>query len=174
MKCACRVSLGVLAVVAAACSPESDPNAPSPSFAREGRERSVQMLDACDPESFNAVLGAGTCTRNGGGVTFDRFIALLERNQTVGSWRFSPTQVTVHVGDVLIAVNRGGEVHTFTEVEAFGGGFIPELNALSGSPVPAPECLLTTLLEFVPPGGHVTETDRGVPALTVTCTVLVW
>jgi hypothetical protein len=44
-------------------------------------------------------------------------------------------------------------VHTFTEVEAFGGGFVPELNALSGNPVPAPECLALDPDDFVPPGG---------------------
>ncbi len=35
----------------------------------------------------------------------------------------------------------GGELHTFTKVATFGGGFIPPLNQLSGNPVPAPECL---------------------------------
>ena len=35
----------------------------------------------------------------------------------------------------------GGETHTFTLVKVFGGGFVPPLNALSGNPTPAPECV---------------------------------
>jgi hypothetical protein len=61
------------------------------------------------------------------------------------------------VGDLIIAINRGGEAHTFTEVAAFGGGFIPELNELSGNPVPAPECLDFGSIVFVPPGGTASE-----------------
>ena len=30
--------------------------------------RNVQILDACDPDTFNAVLGEGSCVRKGGGV----------------------------------------------------------------------------------------------------------
>ena len=33
----------------------------------------------------------------------------------------------------MLAVNQGGEVHTFAGVEEFGGGFIPDLNTLSGT-----------------------------------------
>jgi hypothetical protein len=49
--------------------------------------------------------------------------------------------------------NVGGEVHTFTPVAEFGGGFIPDLNDLSGNPVPAPECLDFGTMVFVPSGG---------------------
>lgn len=31
-----------------------------------------------------------------------------------------------------MAANVGGEVHTFTEVEEFGGGIVPRLNELAG------------------------------------------
>jgi hypothetical protein len=34
-------------------------------------QHAVTIFDACDPETFNAALGAGTCTRSGG-VQFDR------------------------------------------------------------------------------------------------------
>jgi hypothetical protein len=36
----------------------------------------VNMMDACDGDSFNAVFGVGTCIR-AGGVKFDQFIAEL-------------------------------------------------------------------------------------------------
>jgi len=36
--------------------------------------------------------------------------------------------------------NKGGETHTFTRVDQFGGGFKARLNGLTGNPVPAAEC----------------------------------
>ncbi|MFL5581362.1 MAG: hypothetical protein ACJ8AO_13415, partial [Gemmatimonadaceae bacterium] len=67
-------------------------------------------------------------------------------------------------GATILAVNRGGEVHTFTEVEEFGGGIVPILNQLSGNPVAAPECLALAAEDFVPAGGTypVTEDEAGV------------
>jgi hypothetical protein len=52
----------------------------------------------------------------------------------------------------LEVVNVGGEVHTFTPVAEFGGGFVVELNNLSGNPVPAPECLDFGSIQFLPAG----------------------
>ena len=121
-----------------------------------GEQRQVQMMDACDPQSFNAAIGPGTCTRQGG-VTFAKFLTLLGRHQKVGAWNFAPSTLNVRVGQELLAVNHGGEVHTFTEVEEFGGGFIPDLNVLSGTPVPAPECLSLAPEDFVLPGGTFTD-----------------
>ena len=37
-------------------------------------ERLVSMQDACDPTTFNAVVGPGTCVRSGG-VRFDDCIS---------------------------------------------------------------------------------------------------
>ncbi len=62
----------------------------------------------------------------------------------------------------LSVVNQGGEVHTFTEVDDFGGGIVPELNALSGTPVVAPECLALGAGDFIAPGGQTSHTfERG-------------
>lgn len=112
----------------------------------------VSMMDACDPDSFNAVIGAGACTRSGG-VKFDQFIELLTRHQSVGAWHFAPGTANMVVGQRLSAVNNGGETHTFTEVDEFGGGIVPDLNRLSGNPTPAPECLALSGNAFIPPGG---------------------
>ena len=114
--------------------------------------RTVRMVDRCEPTSFNAVLGAGTCVGNGN-VTFDKFIAQLEQSGVAHTWRNLPPNVTMSVGQTLVALNIGGEAHTFTEVEEFGGGIVPLLNDLSGNPIPAPECLTLGPQAFIPPGG---------------------
>jgi plastocyanin len=136
-----------------ACGDAAPPTEPAAARLAKGRDtRLVQMMDACDPQTFNAALGPGTCVRSGG-VRFDRFLRLLGAHQKVGAWHFAPPKVNARVGQTLLAVNRGGEVHTFTEVEEFGGGIVPELNELSGNPTPAPECLALSGADFVPPGG---------------------
>jgi hypothetical protein len=84
-------------------------------------ERLVSMMDACDPETFNDMFGKGTCLRQGG-VRLDQFLSLLEKHGSIGGWHFSPASAPIDAGTTLVAVNRGGEVHTFTEVEEFGGG----------------------------------------------------
>jgi hypothetical protein len=58
---------------------------------------------------------------------------------------------------VFVAVNRGGEVHTFTEVAQFGGGIVPILNTLTNNPVVAPECNALEPDDFVAPGGTYRE-----------------
>jgi plastocyanin len=138
-----------------------------------GEQRPVQMMDACDPQSFNAAIGPGTCTRQGG-VTFAKFLTLLGRHQKVGAWIFAPSTLNVRVGQELLAVNRGGEVHTFTEVEEFGGGFIPDLNVLAGTPVPAPECLSLVPGDFVPPGGTYTDEVGGAGTELYQCCFHPW
>src|SRR5262245_2352263 len=97
--------------------------------------------DSCDPDSFNEVLQDPTACVKPGRTTFDEFIAELQATKVARSWRFNPLQATAHRGDALLAINVGGETHTFTPVKKFGGGFIGILNTLSGNPVPAPECL---------------------------------
>ena len=109
--------------------------------------------DSCDPASFNAALEDPTACVKPGPTTFDEFIAELSATQTVRSWRFNPLQATTHAGEAVLVKNVGGEVHTFTPVEQFGGGFIPILNELSGNLVPAPECLNVPGLDFVAGGG---------------------
>lgn len=99
----------------------------------------VSMRDECDPASFNAALGAGACTRNGS-MTLTQFNAELNATHRVAAWQFVPATLTIHRGDVVTAMNDGGEVHTFTEVAQFGGGIVPSLNQASGNPTEAPEC----------------------------------
>ena len=122
--------------------------------------RQVLMLDACDPDSFNAALGPGTCSRpTSGGIPFPTFVDLLEKHQRVDAWRFSPDVIAVTRPTTLTIPNNGGIPHSFTEVAEFGGGFVPFLNQLSGNPVPAPECVHPMIptapnpaVNLVPPG----------------------
>lgn len=99
----------------------------------------VSMQDQCDPASFNAAIGAGTCSKQGS-VTFSQFNNELTATKQVAAWQFVPSALTVRVGQSITAMNDGGEVHTFTEVAQFGGGIVPSLNSASGNPVEAPEC----------------------------------
>lgn len=119
-------------------------------------ERMVNMLDACDPATFNEAVGPGTCSRSGG-LRFDLFIAQLTKHAFVGAWRFSPDTSMLPGGATLVAVNRGGEVHTFTEVDQFGGGIVPDLNVLAQTPNVAPECAALEGDDFVAPGGTYRE-----------------
>ena len=103
-----------------------------------GDERHLNLLDACDGPSFNAVLGAGACERNGG-VAFGTFVGQLQSMGMAPAWRNAPGQLKLPAGGTIEAYNKGGEFHTFTEVARFGGGCIAEVNALVGL-TPVPEC----------------------------------
>jgi hypothetical protein len=177
------VVLGVAAALVVACnaSPHS-PTTPSATAAATNTagsnagnavatasgagatQRIITMMDACDPETFNAVLGAGTCVRNGG-VRFEDFLSQVSDHGAVGAWHFTPVQARMDVGDVLFAVNHGGETHTFTEVEEFGGGIAADLNERLHLTTVAPECAALTPGDFVPSGGRSeaeTEEEEGV------------
>lgn len=132
------------------------------------------MMDACDPTTFNAALNDPTACARNGGATFEKFIAQLQKHQKVGAWHFAPPKINVGVGEALPAVNRGGEVHTFTEVEQFGGGMVPPLNTLSGTPTPAPECLMLDAEDFVPPGGTYREEVGGPGTELYQCCIHPW
>jgi len=119
--------------------------------------RQILMMDACDPASFNENVEAGTCVERQGGVRFDQFIAELTHTQKAGAWHFAPPNTTARQGQTLLATNRGGEVHTFTLVNQFGGGLVPDLNRLSGNLEVATECTKLDGDDFVPPSGTYEE-----------------
>jgi hypothetical protein len=112
----------------------------------------ITMRDACDPASFNAALGPGHCTPGQHGNTlFTDFLGELQTDQNAGAWRFNPmlnatagtfklVRLDLTSGDQTVLENKGGETHTFTRVDQFGGGFKARLNGLTGNPVPAAEC----------------------------------
>lgn len=101
--------------------------------------RTVRIEDRCDPATFNAAVGDGTCVGDGD-ETFEEFIAEVTDDQEARHWRFKEDAFEVRVGEAVNTFNIGGEVHSFTAVAQFGGGVVPLLNDLSGNPVFAPEC----------------------------------
>ena len=127
-------------------------------------ERFVQARDDCDPATFNQVLGAGTCVGNGH-TTFDRFLQEVQLIGQAPAWRFVPRQINVKPGEEFRVENVGGEFHTFTEVDQFGGGVVALLNDLSGAGPTRPECLADPSDDNLPlpPGTrtHKTEDDQG-------------
>jgi hypothetical protein len=134
----------------------------------------ILLLDQCDPDSFNEAIAPGTCVDRNGGITFERFIALLQKHARVPSWRFSPSTIHVAHEVTLPIANKGGEVHTFTEVDEFGGGIVPDLNDLSGTPVPAPECLTLAPGDFIPAGGESSHTFTPGEAAKYMCCIHPW
>jgi plastocyanin len=100
----------------------------------------IVALDECDPTTFNPALGPDFCHN----VTLGAFTTLndLRAKAAAGNpdpgWDFEPDILTIKEGTNLSVVNQGGEPHTFTEVEHFGGGFRPGLNAPGEDVVP--EC----------------------------------
>ena len=96
--------------------------------------RTITIRDDCDPATFNEAVGPGTCVGDGG-TTFDEFLAELPDGDD--HWRFNSDRT--ETDGAVNSTNRGGETHSFTEVGAFGGGFIPLLNQPDEDL--APECV---------------------------------
>lgn len=96
-----------------------------------GRVRVVDMRDRCDPETFAFVPG-GCTDHPGGETTFEEFVEELHATGSVDGWRFNPDETTIRTSEWIQALNRGGEVHTFTPVPYFGPGCVPEVNELMG------------------------------------------
>ena len=170
------VGCGDLSQVADPSSPTTTPSlalgsAGSPHAG--GNPRSVDILDKCDPTTFNAVVGPGTCTRSGG-VTFSAFVAELGRYHNAEAWNFTPRRMDAQLHETIIAVNRGGEVHTFTRVAAFGGGIVPFLNQLAHTRDVVPECTALDAEDFVPPDGTYTEEINQTGKLLFMCCIHPW
>jgi hypothetical protein len=100
--------------------------------------RTVQVLDDCDAATFNEALGPGACVKDGN-VTFAELVGQLLSMGEAPAWRNAPEHLGVADGGTIRATNRGGEFHTFTPVEEFGGGCVDDLNALLGLE-PVAEC----------------------------------
>jgi hypothetical protein len=103
--------------------------------------KEVQVRDNCETVSFNAAIGEGTCVGTGN-TTFDEFLTKLNPvDFGHGKWRFNPDDTDLKRNESLLAVNRGGEVHTFTEVAAYGPGCVALLNEPLGlTGPPAADC----------------------------------
>jgi plastocyanin len=110
----------------------------------EPSQHSAQIiaLDECDPTTFNAVpiLAPDFChsVAVGASTTFTDLFAKAQAGTPDPGWDFEPDDLKVKQGTDVTVVNQGGEPHTFTEVEKFGGGFVDGLNGPGETVVP--EC----------------------------------
>ena len=89
--------------------------------------------------------------------------------------RFSPGQLKLDTGGTITARNRGGEFHTFSEVAAFGGGCVPEINELLGLE-PVAECSIPDIFPTtgVPPGASLTTEPLEAGAHRFMCLIHPW
>jgi hypothetical protein len=152
-----KMTAAVLAAAALTLAPHAA------GASKSGNE--VRMEDRCDPASFNAVVGPGTCEPTPHGkITFDEFAAEAISQGSVDHWRFQASGSAIKRGETINVLNNGGEFHTFTEVAQFGGGCVDPVNQLLGGLIPVPECeqidpasgLPKFVATLVPPGGSLT------------------
>ena len=160
-------------IAPSAVANESNAQAPVSGRVGDDKQHAVTLFDACDPETFNAALGPGTCSRPGG-VRFATFLEQLGKHHFVGAWHFAPNEVTMRVGEELVAVNQGGETHTFTEVEEFGGGIVAQLNQLAGLTQVAPECRQLKPADFIAPGGSSKDDEQEAGVEKYQCCIHPW
>jgi plastocyanin len=107
----------------------------------------IQILDQCDPATFNTPNAVLCEPQFQGGVSVDDFLELLTpAGFGHPAWRFNPPYLTLDPDDRVRVTNRGGEDHTFTEVpeleegkNPFGGGRVDALNA-PFELTPLPQC----------------------------------
>jgi len=136
-------------------------------------ERHVNMLDDCNATTFNAVIGPGTCVKDGS-VTFGDFVGQLLAQGQAPAWRFAATSIKLPAGGSIEAYNRGGEFHTFTEVANFGGGCVQVLNDLLGL-TPVPECAIPGIFATgAAPGDEVDTAALGAGVHRFECLIHPW
>jgi hypothetical protein len=140
---------------------------------KDGKKAKVKVLDDCDPAD-PGWEPTGGCTLRGGAVTFDEFNLLLFSPLSAGSvvghpaWRMSPSYFLIEPDENVSVKNEGGRIHTFTEVEHFGGGFVPPLNGVLEL---APECATAAPL---PPGASLDVKDLSVGDHSFQCCIHPW
>jgi plastocyanin len=140
-KVATLILLAGWVILAGAANGRAQGNGNSPGIAQ------VVALDECDPTTFNAALsesGGGFChnvslAAFGYSTTLSDLLMGAENGTPDPGWDYEPDQLTIKQGTVVSVVDQGGEPHTFTEVKAFGNGFLPPLNPGSSTNV-IPEC----------------------------------
>ena len=131
--------LALVILLAAACAFAQDNGSHTNPAHANSHHAQIVALDECDPVTFNAALGPDFCKNValGASTTLSDLFAEAAAGHPDPKWDFEPDLLTVKEGTTVSVVDQGGEPHTFTEVEHFGGGFIPGLNAGQET---VPEC----------------------------------
>ena len=123
-----------------------------PVIADEDSNRKIAIRDECDPDD-PTWAPTGGCTLRDGDVNRAEFNAELSSPLSLSvvghqAWRNDPSYLKIETDEDVRVKNRGGRIHTFTEVENFGGGRVPPLN--QGLTM-APEC--ATAVDIAPGAG---------------------
>lgn len=95
----------------------------------------IHPEDDCDPATFGALCRAGF----NGSTTLDEFRTEFAASFRVARWEYGGGDIRVDSGQSFRVDNRGGETHTFTVVNQFGGGRVGGLN--NPNEAVAPECV---------------------------------
>jgi plastocyanin len=95
-------------------------------------DQRITIRDDCDPTD-PGWDPTGGCALSHGDVNLAEFNGELDSPLAAAvighqAWRNDPSYLKVETGDAVRVRNRGGRVHTFTEVKDFGGGRVPPLN----------------------------------------------
>lgn len=155
---------------------------PATALASDGNTLVVQ--DRCDEATFNpAGIDCHPVTDQGGTVTLDALFGSLVAGAPNDGWRFKQDKITLRAGQPLnIALTRGGEGHTITEVSAFGPGCVPEINAiLFPGQDPAAECANPATFtpgifggDLIAPGLDFSKTDLSKGTHRFQCMIHPW
>ncbi len=100
----------------------------------------IVALDECDPVTFNAAVGPDFCKNVtlGAFTTLSQLFASAAAGTPDPGWDFEPDTLSIKQGTIVSVADEGGEPHTFTEVQSYGGGFVPPLNGPGETTIP--EC----------------------------------
>lgn len=133
----------------------------------------ISLLDDCDARD-PAWAATGGCKLKNGDVTnaeFGTFLTSPLSLSTVGhpAWTIEPTYLKAQPSVSVKVTNRGGRVHTFTEVANFGGGRVRPLNK---GLVPAPECIASS--DVLAPGERIHVKGLGVGNHRFQCCIHPW
>ena len=146
-----------------------------PVIADSDVDKTVVMRDDCDPDDLGWTPTGGCALRRGD-------VNLAEFNEELISplsasvighqaWRNDPPYLQVHTDQDVKVTNRGGRVHTFTEVDEFGGGRIPPLNQ---GLAPAPKCLPPAAVINMAPGDTIEVTGLSAGNHRFQCCIHPW
>jgi plastocyanin len=100
--------------------------APVAAQAQAPHARVVELRDACQKASWDVEF-PGLCSKDAGSVSLPEFRAQLAKGGS-GAWWIRQRALTLDAGDTVAATDVGGILHTFTEVDQFGKGCVPEWN----------------------------------------------
>ena len=117
--------------------------------------RVLELRDACDKASWDVEF-PGLCTKNAGSVSLPEFRAELADGGS-GAWWIHQRHLSIDAGDTIAATDVGGIVHTFTEVDQFGKGCVPEWNQAVSETVD--NCNFSTFLATLVPAGTTSKSQ---------------